>query len=78
MFTLMALFAVALQTSSEGHDNSQLMKCAKVCADASHLRRLFQTLPETQRRRQRKARQDAQGYLRRLRRCCKACAMLCA
>ena len=30
MFTLMALFAVALQTSSEGHDDSQLMKCAKL------------------------------------------------
>ena len=59
MFTLMALFAVALQTSSEGHDDSQLMKCAAVCARLpSYLRRLFQTLPETQRRRQRKARQD--------------------
>ena len=79
MFTLMTLFAVALQTSSEGHhDGSHLLKCAKVCSecqvtcDACFKHCL--TLTGESKEKHAKTAQ----YCVDCAECCKACATLCA
>ena len=78
MFTLMALFAVALQTSSEGHDDSQLMKCAKVCADCQvTCDACFKHCLKLSGEGNEKHAKTAQ-YCVDCAECCKACATLCA